>query len=444
MILWSSRMLRRKLLCTAVIALVLSITPGVAAQRADAFNPVEEATYSACFNFPDERQFTTIKIYNRGTWYDDWFPDPVRLYCGHNIGSDTDPRHGYTHIRIDHTNTPDPILRGDWQYETNQVKFVIPETGPNKWQDLLDIVLARAMADYRPAKVSEDGECSNVAVEARNLATGGLYQFGAQVKIQKKKLIGGYFPEDAVGSAYPARVTCDGGVWPWELRKESRTAVPIVKITSKCDALGCQFIMDANNAIAFRRGSGAYYIGGPIRARWDAWRSSVGYPISAMKCGLVRGGCFQKFVSRSSYIYNTPTTGAHVVKGMIAEKWVALGSERTSGFLGYPTTDEKCGLVRRGCFSKFEGGYIHYSPATGAWSTKNGKILDAWIQTSSERGHWGYPVSDESHPSGSPANHRQQTFENGFFYFDGTTVTGEWGDPGCPSCKRQKVTFPGR
>ncbi|MDN5727498.1 MAG: hypothetical protein L0G99_16460, partial [Propionibacteriales bacterium] len=155
-------------------------------------------------------------------------------------------------------------------------------------------------------------------------------------------------------------------------------------------------------------------------------------------CGLVAKGCYTHFGTKS--IYYTQGTGAHVVAGRIRGRWQEMGWEKSR--LGYPTSSERCGLIRGGCFSNFQNGKIHWSPKSGAWPTW-GAIQNAWAKDQYERGKLGYPTSMERHSGrGAPENHRIQNFEYGFLYWDGKNVTGEWTDPGCPSCRVERRVMP--
>jgi hypothetical protein len=131
----------------------------------------------------------------------------------------------------------------------------------------------------------------------------------------------------------------------------------------------------------------------PVMARWGAlgWENGwLGYPVGDTRCGLVNGGCFQAFQGGS--IYSSPATGAHPVGGAIRGHWGTKNYEK--GLLGYPTSDERCGLVNGGCFQLFQGGSIYWSPATGPHAV-GGAIRDAWGRLGWERGRMGYPTSDE-------------------------------------------------
>lgn len=132
---------------------------------------------------------------------------------------------------------------------------------------------------------------------------------------------------------------------------------------------------------------------GGIRDKWHsvgAWNSYLGMPINSETCGLVNGGCLSHFQGGS--IYWSPATGAKVVRGGIRDKWASLGWERS--FLGYPTSDEICGLTGGGCYSHFQGGSIYWSPATGP-KVVLGSIRAKWQSLGSEKSFLGYPITDE-------------------------------------------------
>ena len=81
----------------------------------------------------------------------------------------------------------------------------------------------------------------------------------------------------------------------------------------------------------------------------------LGYPTSNEICGLAGGGCYQRF--QGGTIHWSPGTGAHATWGAIGTAWGALGYE--NGKLGYPVTNEICGLAGGGCYQRFQGGTIH-------------------------------------------------------------------------------------
>lgn len=109
------------------------------------------------------------------------------------------------------------------------------------------------------------------------------------------------------------------------------------------------------------------------------------------RCGLAVGGCYQDF--QLGQIHWTPATGAHATWGAIGAAWQQQGWEQ--GGLGYPAADEVCGLVRLGCYQTFQGGQIHWSPASGPQQTQWGAIRNRWAGSGFEAGPLGYPVAAE-------------------------------------------------
>ncbi|WP_139220414.1 reprolysin-like metallopeptidase [Trujillonella endophytica] len=152
--------------------------------------------------------------------------------------------------------------------------------------------------------------------------------------------------------------------------------------------------------------TGAHFVVGLVRGRWAAqgWEwGRLGFPVGDTTCGLRDGGCFQHFQGGS--VYWSPASGARVAWGAIRDTWSGYGWE--AGRLGYPLTEEICGLRDGGCFQAFQGGSVYWSPATGAvpvW----GAIRDAWAGQGWEHGRLGYPVSGESCWHGC-----QQRFQGG-------------------------------
>lgn len=156
---------------------------------------------------------------------------------------------------------------------------------------------------------------------------------------------------------------------------------------------GC-FQHFGNGSVYFTPAIGARPIFGRIRADWSAkgWENGrLGYPTSDEMCGLTGGGCWQLFQGGREYW--SPATDAHPVWwGSIGDLWNAKGYE--GGELGYPAADERCGFVRGGCFQDFQRGSIYWSPQTGAHFTR-GSIRARWGSLGWENGRLGYPATDE-------------------------------------------------
>ena len=130
---------------------------------------------------------------------------------------------------------------------------------------------------------------------------------------------------------------------------------------------------------------------GPIRDAWAAGgyeNGQMGYPVSGVICGLKNNGCFQNYQG-GSIMWSPGTVAAQVPFGAIRDYWAAQGYE--NGGLGYPLSNQTCGLKSGGCFQLFQAGSVLWSPTTGARLVRTGPILDAWARAGYENGLLGYP-----------------------------------------------------
>jgi uncharacterized protein with LGFP repeats len=170
--------------------------------------------------------------------------------------------------------------------------------------------------------------------------------------------------------------------------------------------------------------TGAVATVGAIRAAWGALgyeNGNLGYPTSRQLCGLTGGGCYQTF--QGGTIHWSPTTGARATRGAIRATWGTLGYE--NGKLGYPLANEVCGLTGGGCYQKFQGGNIHWSPATGAFAT-SGAIRATWASLGNEKGKLGYPTGMEI--CGLTGGGCYQRFQGGSIHWSSATgAVATWG-----------------
>jgi uncharacterized protein with LGFP repeats len=180
--------------------------------------------------------------------------------------------------------------------------------------------------------------------------------------------------------------------------------------------------------------TGAFATWGGIRATWASLgseKSKLGYPTGRETCGLINGGCYQTF--QGGTIHWSPATRAFATWGGIRATWASLGYEK--GKLGYPTGKETCGLINGGCYQMFQGGTIHWSPATGARATW-GAIRATWASLSYEKGKLGYPSGNEI--CGLTGGGCYQTFQGGSIHWSPTTgafatsgpIRATWGSLG--------------
>jgi uncharacterized protein with LGFP repeats len=147
---------------------------------------------------------------------------------------------------------------------------------------------------------------------------------------------------------------------------------------------------------------------GPIADAWAAtgWEwGTLGYPVGEQTCGLTDGGCAQAFTKGS--LYSSTSSGAHAVSGGILAGWTGQGRE--TGSLGYPTSDQRCGLTASGCLQYFQHGVEYWSPTGGPHAIRPGPIADAWGATGWEWGTLGYPVGDVT----TTADGTSQAFQRG-------------------------------
>jgi len=139
--------------------------------------------------------------------------------------------------------------------------------------------------------------------------------------------------------------------------------------------------------------TGANFVRGAIGELWSAQGGTTGFlghPTSDEFCGLAQGGCGQHFEGGS--IFHSPAVGTFFSLGAIRDLWADNAWEE--GFLGYPTSDEFCGLDQAGCAQHFQGGSIYHTPALGSHFTR-GLVRDLWAGRGWERGTLGYPTTDE-------------------------------------------------
>lgn len=153
--------------------------------------------------------------------------------------------------------------------------------------------------------------------------------------------------------------------------------------------------------------TGAHAVSGPIRDEWakQGWeRGPLGYPTADQIKTPGKEGLVQSF--EIGAMYWNPQAGTNAVQGLIMRKYAELGYE--NGWLGFPMTSENV-VKDGGRFNRFQNGNIYWSPASGAWSVKNGPIFDAWKSAGYENGRLGFPISDQFDIAGGV----QQNFQHG-------------------------------
>lgn len=174
--------------------------------------------------------------------------------------------------------------------------------------------------------------------------------------------------------------------------------------------------------------------GGAIEGKWKQ-SSWLGAPTAPETDAAVPGSRMQTF--EHGAVYWSPSTGAHAVKGAIQGAYDSRGG--AEGALGLPTSDENS--LKGGASQSFQGGQIHWSPATGA-HVDGGAIQGYWAQRGWETGWLGYPTGDEI--TGLAGGGASQTFQGGTLFWDARTgavhevhggVLGTYGSYGWESGK---------
>jgi hypothetical protein len=114
-------------------------------------------------------------------------------------------------------------------------------------------------------------------------------------------------------------------------------------------------------------------------------------------------------------IYWSPSTGAHEVHGMIFAHYLQLGAE--GSFLGLPLSNEQAAAAGRA--NEFQGGTILWSPDSGAREVQ-GSILQHYRSLGGPGGFLGFPLTDESNvvnAAGQPTGGKLSRFQGGTIYW---------------------------
>ena len=156
---------------------------------------------------------------------------------------------------------------------------------------------------------------------------------------------------------------------------------------------------------------------GDIELKWLAFgglSSPLGQPVTNEAPTFDGVGREQKF--QGGFVSWRPDVAvkAHVVWGLIGERWAAIGREK----FGYPVTDEsdfpgggKYNTFRAMQLAGHPEASIVWKPGTmTAWEVY-GAIRDKWISVGSVSGALGYPVQEER--SLNDGGGRFQLFEGG-------------------------------
>lgn len=156
---------------------------------------------------------------------------------------------------------------------------------------------------------------------------------------------------------------------------------------------------------------------GAIRDKW-AGVGGIGSPLRLPVTGEIPTfdgvGRYQNF--QGGIVSWHPETNAHIVWGLIGERWLQIGREQ----FGYPITDETATPDGSGRFNHFKAvqlpdkaeASIYWHPNTGAHEVY-GAIRAKWAEMGWERSPLGYPLDHEQDQGGG----RIQRFQGGALFW---------------------------
>ena len=159
---------------------------------------------------------------------------------------------------------------------------------------------------------------------------------------------------------------------------------------------------------------------GDIWARYrtiGAQGSVLGLPTSVPRTSAAPGVTVQDFAG--GLMYGGTGTGTHEVYGEIVTRYKAMGAERSP--LGLPTSGEVAGPLPGSRLTRFAGGVIVWSPATGArdlYGAIGGLYLSKGLAS-----QLGLPTGSER--AGTVAGVRVQDFQRGTIYWSAASGPAE-------------------
>ncbi|MGX5716442.1 LGFP repeat-containing protein [Arthrobacter sp. MAHUQ-56] len=141
------------------------------------------------------------------------------------------------------------------------------------------------------------------------------------------------------------------------------------------------------HALRFTRGSEQTAVTfGDVYTYFRANAPRLGNPYGAPECS--DRGCTQAF--ERGKVFASPTLGTFTMTGAIDAFYRSNGGAG----LGWPTSEEQCGLAGGGCVQHLEAGRAYWAPVVGP-SNIGGGILSTWSSSGAEGGALGYPIRQE-------------------------------------------------
>ena len=156
--------------------------------------------------------------------------------------------------------------------------------------------------------------------------------------------------------------------------------------------------------------NGTRIVTGAIGSKWAEtnWEhGELGMPISDEIKLPDEKGVIQVF--EGGHIYYSPDTGAHIIKGLI---WDRFSKEDYEKYLGYPTTDEIGFPTRQGKFQIFQFGHIYWLDGRDKAFAVYSDFMDLYERMGYENGRLGFVISNKERVEGTE-NTWVQHFEGG-------------------------------
>jgi uncharacterized protein with LGFP repeats len=168
---------------------------------------------------------------------------------------------------------------------------------------------------------------------------------------------------------------------------------------------------------------------GAIGEKWRAMgagTSALKQPVANEQPTFDNVGRSQQF--QGGIISWHPSTGAHVVWGLIGKLWLQLGREQ----FGYPITDELPTGNRRGLYNHFRAMQLPNRPESSIFWSKTtgahvvyGAIRDRWARLGWERSKLGFPIADEFGVQIEGVKYRRSNFQYGYILWSQKTGARE-------------------
>lgn len=225
-----------------------------------------------------------------------------------------------------------------------------------------------------------------------------------------------------------------GGLYAGNGAETGRLGYPLSKEICGITRGGCYQVYQGG-VIVWSAASGAHITLGAIRGAWlnrGLERGDLGYPVSEEACGLPGAGCWQEYEGGS--IYWSAMTGAHATNGAIKSRFDGLGG--VSGSLGYPLGGEVCNQPNGGCYQWFNAGLIFWSPASGAQPVSGG-IKSRYEAMGWHRSYLGYPASPETCAGSSCV----QAFQGGYLTWI-SGITRDYRHTECTTLNDGRIKYP--